>query len=137
MSTTPERKRSLFSLIGDLPGLLMDLVRSEIEQLKQELISKAKHAGIGIGLLVVASAFLFFALGVFIAAAVLGLATVLPAWAAALIVAGAILIIGIVLILVGVSQLKRGNPTPEETIKSVQKDVNTITGIGTGKRAES
>ena len=135
MSTTPERKRSLFGLIGDLPGLLMDLVRSEIEQLKQELISKAKHAGVGIGLLAVAGAFLFFALAVFIAAAVLGLATVLPAWAAALIVGGVILLLGALLIAIGVNQLKRGEPTPTKTIESVQKDVNAIKGIG--KRAGS
>lgn len=136
MSTTPpERKRSLFSLIGDLPRLLGDLVREEIERLKQEMISKAKHAGIGIGLLVVAGAFLFFALGVFIAAAVLGLAVVLPAWAAALIVGGVILLLGALLIAIGIGQLKKGQPTPTQTIESVQKDVNAIKG--TGKRAGS
>lgn len=135
MSTTPERKRSLFSLIGDLPGLLMNLVREEIEQLKQEMISKAKHAGVGIGLLVAAGTFLFFALAVFIAAAVLGLATVLPAWAAALIVGGVILLLGVILIAIGVNQLKQGSPTPTKTIDSIHKDVDAITG--TGKRAES
>ena len=133
MSTTPERKRSLFGLIGDLPGLLADLVRNEIEQLKQEMIAKAKHAGVGLGILVVAGTLLFFALAVFIAAAVLGLATVLPAWAAALIVGGAILLIGALLIAIGVNQLKQGNPTPDKTIESVQKDVRAIKG--TGKRA--
>lgn len=135
MSTTGERKRSLFSLIGDIPGLLSQLVRNEIEQLKQELISSAKHAGVGLGLLVAAGLFLFFALGVFVAAAILGLAVVLPAWAAALIVGGAILLLGVLLILIGVTQLKKGNPTPTETIKSVQEDVNAIKGIG--KRAGS
>jgi len=113
----------------------MDLVRNEIEQLKQELISKAKHAGVGIGLLAVAGAFLFFALAVFIAAAVLGLATVLPAWAAALIVGGVILLLGALFIAIGVNQLKRGEPTPTKTIESVQKDVKAIKG--TGKRAGS
>ena len=135
MATTPERKRSLFSLIGDLPGLLADLVRNEIEQLKKELIASAKHAGVGLGLLVAAGAFLFFALAVFIAAAILGLAVVLPAWAAALIVGGVILLLGALLIAIGVTQLKKGNPTPTETIKSVQQDVKAIKGVG--KRAGS
>lgn len=113
----------------------MDLVRNEIEQLKQELIDKAKHAGVGIGLLVAAGAMLFFALGVFIAAAILGLATVLPAWASALIVGGIILLIAASLIAIGINQLKQGNPTPQKTIDSVQEDVKAITG--TGKRATS
>lgn len=113
----------------------MDLVREEIEQLKQEMISKAKHAGVGVGLLAVAATFLFFALAVFIAAAVLGLATVLPAWAAALIVGGVILVVGAILIAIGVSQLKQADPTPTQTLDSLQKDIGAITG--SGKREES
>lgn len=127
-------KRSLFALIADVPTLLANLVRQELEQLKQELIGKLKHAGIGIGLLAGAGAFLFFALAVLIAAAVLGLAVVLPAWAAALIVGGALLVIAGILVAVGINQLGKGAPAPTKTIASVKKDVNAITGIG--KRAK-
>lgn len=133
------RKRSLFTLIADIPGLITQLVRDEIEQLKQELLGKLRHAGIGVGLLAGAAAFLFFALGVFVAAAILGLATVLPAWAAALIVGGALLVIAIILVLIGIANLKKGAPAPTQTISSVKKDVNAIKGIGSrtspGKRA--
>ena len=127
----PAPRRGLFKLIADIPTLLMDLVRGEIESFKQELIGKLKLAGVGIGLLVGAAAFLFFALLVLIAAAVLGLATVLPAWAAALIVGGAILVIAVILALIGISSLKKGvPPAPTETIKSIKKDVRAIKGIG-------
>jgi hypothetical protein len=128
------RKRSLFTLIAEIPSLLANLVRQELEQLKQELIGKLKHAGIGIGLLAAAGGFLFFALAVLVAAAVLGLAVVLPAWAAALIVAGALLLIAGLLVAIGVSQLRKGAPAPTKTIASVKKDVNAIKGIG--KRAQ-
>lgn len=132
-------KRSLFTLIGDIPRLLMDLVRSEIEGLQKELIGKVKHAGVGIGLIVVAGAFAFFALGVFIAAAVAGLAVVLPLWAATLIVAGALLLIALILIAIGVQQIKKGTPpTPTKTIDSIKQDVRVLKGTGTsgtGKRA--
>ena len=133
--TEPEpRKRSLFTLIADIPTLLVTLVRGELESLKNEIVGKLKSAGIGIGLLVGAGLFAFFALLVLIAAAVLGLATVLPAWAAALIVGGAILVIAIVLALIGVSNLRKGvPPAPTKTISSIKKDVNVIKG--TGKRA--
>ena len=137
MSTTPERKRSLFSLIGDLPGLLMDLVREEIEHLKQEMLEKAKHAGVGVGLLAGAAAFLFFAVGSFITAAILGLSLVVPPWAAALIVGGIILVLAVILGLIGVNQVKKGDPTPTQTLDNIQKDVETITGTGTGLRAGS
>ena len=133
MTGTPEptAKRGLFTLIGNIPGLLMDLVRGEIESFKQELIGKLKLAGVGIGLLVGAATFAFFAVLVLIAAAVLGLATVLPAWASALIIGGVILLIGVVLALIGVGNLKKGvPPAPTETIKSLKKDVRAIKGIG-------
>jgi len=127
-------RRSLFKLIADLPTLLVDLVRGELESLKQEILAKLKHAGIGVGLLLGAALFAFFAVLVLLAAAVLGLATVLPAWAAALIIGGAILLIAVILALVGVSSLKKGvPPAPTETIESIKKDVRTIKG--TGKRA--
>lgn len=138
MTGTPEptAKRGLFTLIGNIPGLLMDLVRGEIESFKQELIGKLKLAGVGIGLLVGAATFAFFAVLVLIAAAVLGLATVLPAWAAALTIGGAVLVIAVILALIGISSLKKGvPPAPTETIKSIKKDVRAIKGIG--KRANS
>lgn len=124
------QKRSLLSLVTSLPGLLAELVRSELEQLKNELIRKLKHAGIGIGLLVGAAVFAFFALGVLVAAAVLGIAVALPGWLAALIVAVALLIVTGILVGIGVAQLKRGvPPTPTRTIRSVKRDVDAVRGI--------
>ena len=123
-------KRSLLRLIVDLPGLLIDQIRNEFELLKQEVVGKLKYAGIGIGLLVAAGCFAFFAMGVLITAAILSLAEVLPGWAAALIVAGALLIITVILVGIGLQQLRRGTPpAPTETITSVKKDINAIKGI--------
>ncbi|MBX3091123.1 MAG: phage holin family protein [Cryobacterium sp.] len=116
-------------MIASLPGLLIDLVKSELDQLKQELLRKLKHAGIGVGLLVAASVFGFFALGVLTAAAILGLAVVLPAWLASLIVAIVLLLIMALLIVMGVGQLRKGTPEPTETISSVRRDVRVIKGL--------
>jgi uncharacterized protein YoxC len=56
---------------------------------------------------------------------------VLPAWAAALVVAAALLAIVAILVGIGVAQVKKGvPPAPTETIASVKKDVNAIKGIG-------
>jgi hypothetical protein len=128
-------KRSLFGLIGDLPGLFADLVRGEIESLKAEIIGKLKHAGIGVGLLAAAGVFAFFAVGVLTAAGILGLAEVLPAWASALIIGGGLLLITIVLALIGLAQLKQGTPpTPDNTITSIKHDVRVIKGTAPTER---
>ena len=124
-------RKSLFSLIADLPRLVIGQVKNEIEQLKAELIAKVKHAGIGVGLFAAAGFMAFFLLAVLIAAAILGLATMLPGWLAALIVAGILLVIVMILVLTGLRQVKQGvPPAPTETIKSVKKDVNVIKGLG-------
>ena len=135
MSNAPTRKKSVFQLVADLPHLVIELVKEEIAHLKDELVGKLKHAGIGIGLFVGAGIFAFFMLMVLLAAAVLGFATFLPAWLSALIVAGILLVLVIILVLVGVAQLTTGvPPPPTETIDSVKRDVNAIKGIG--KRQE-
>lgn len=137
MTSAPRepRKRSLFTLISDVPGLLSALVRDEIEQLKRELLSKAKQAGLGIGLIATAAGMLFFALGVFVSAGVLALAQVLPAWAAALIVGGVLVLIAAGLIAAGAAQVKKGSTGPTESITSIRKDLTAIKG--TGKREGS
>jgi hypothetical protein len=132
MTETERTSRlSIFRLIGNLPGQLIDLVKAELDSLKKEIIGKLVAAGIGIGLLIGAALFAFFLLAVLITAAILGIATALPAWLAALIVAAALLIVVVVLALLGISKLKQGvPPAPTETITSLKKDVNVIKGIG-------
>ena len=131
MNDDATARKSLFSLIADLPRLVIGQVKNEIEQLKAELIAKVKHAGIGVGLFAAAGFMAFFLLAVLIAAAILGLATMLPGWLAALIVAGILLVTVMILVLTGLRQVKQGvPPAPTETIKSVKKDVNVIKGLG-------
>ena len=127
----PARKKSLGELLGELPGLLVTLVKDEIEGLKREITSRLSKLGVGAALFVVAALLGFFALAVLIAAAVLGLATVFEPWAAALIVAGVLLIIVAILVLVGVRSIKKGiPPVPENSVDSLKKDVNAIKGLG-------
>lgn len=132
---TRAQKRSLFSLVAGLPNQLTELVKSEFEQLKAELLRKIKHAGIGVGFLAVAAVFAFFAAGVLTAAAILGLAVVLPAWLATLIVAALLLIIVAIFVMLGLGQLKKTGAEPTATMESVREDVRVIKG--TTKRTTS
>jgi uncharacterized membrane protein len=125
------RTRSLFALISDLPRLLIQLLKAELAHLKAEFAEKAKYAGVGIGLMVVAATLAFFALGTLVAAAILGLAIVLPAWLSALIVAVAILLIAGVLVFAGISSFKRMNGVaPQETLESIHEDAEALKGVG-------
>jgi hypothetical protein len=130
----PARK-SVFKLIGELPGLVSALIRDEIEQIKREAVSRLKVAGIGIGLFVGAAVFGYFALWVLIATAILGIATALPPWLSALIVGVVLLLIAAVLGLLGLSRVKRGvPPVPKEAVDSVKGDVKAFKGVGSYDR---
>ena len=121
--------RPLPELTKDLVAQLRRLVASEIALFKAEMTAKAKAAGIGAGLLVGALLFLFFAFGVLVAAAVLGFALILPAWLAALIVAGILLLIAIVLGLIGWRSLKKGlPPVPDDLGSELSADAKALKG---------
>jgi|GEM_PF-385396 hypothetical protein len=125
------RSRSLVQLVSDLPRLIVDLLKAELNHLKAEFAEKARYAGVGIGLLVVAALLLFFALGVLIAAAILGIAVALPAWAAALIVFGGLVVIAVVLALFGIRSFKKmDGVAPSQTIESVREDADALKGLG-------
>jgi prepilin signal peptidase PulO-like enzyme (type II secretory pathway) len=125
------RAKSLVQLVSDLPRLIVDLLKAELNHLKAEFAEKAKYAAVGIGLLAVAALLLFFALGVLIAAAILGLAVVLPAWAAALIVFGVLVVVAVVLALVGIRSFKKmDGVAPSQTLDSIREDADALKGLG-------
>ena len=127
----PSSRKSLGKLIADVPSLVGQLIRDELDQIKKELVTKLSSLGIGVGLLAGAAFVGFFLFAVLIAAAILGLAVVLPGWLAALIVAAVLLIIAGILALIGISKLKKGvPPVPEKSITSVKNDVRAIKGMG-------
>lgn len=127
----PKSKRSLFVLIGELPGQVSDLVRAELEAFKAEFAGKAKNIGLGVGLFAAAGVFAFFATGVLVALAVIALALVLPLWLATLIVAVALLLVAAVLVLIGVNRVKAATaPDAEGVHASIRHDVDAFKGVG-------
>ena len=132
MTDTRDRKqRSLFGLVGDVPKLVKELVTGELNLLKAEMLTKAKIFGLAAGLLVGALVIVLYAIGVLLTAAVMGLATVMPAWLAALVIAVVMLIVAAILGLIGWKRFKKGLPlTPKRTIDSVKNDINAVKGMG-------
>jgi uncharacterized membrane protein YqjE len=104
------------------------LVRDEVRLGIAELKEKGKHAGIGAGLFSSAGLLGFFALATLIAAAVLALELVVPAWAAALIVAGILLVLAGIAALTGKAEVNRAKPPPERTVENVKRDVDELAG---------
>jgi uncharacterized membrane protein YqjE len=121
--------RPLPELTKDLVAQLRRLVAGEVALFKAEMTKKAKAAGVGAGLLVVALAFVFFALSALVTTAVLAFALILPAWLAALVVAAILLVLAGILALIGRANLKRGMPpVPDDLKQELSDDVKALKG---------
>ncbi|WP_298178638.1 phage holin family protein [Saccharomonospora sp.] len=120
-------QRSVAELVNDLSAQTSRLVRNEMKLARAEMQTKGKRFGLGAGMAGAAGFIALFALGVLVAAAVLALALVLPAWAAALLVGGALLVFAGLLALVGRAQVRQGSPPiPREAVESVRTDIDTV-----------
>jgi uncharacterized membrane protein YqjE len=117
--------------IAALPGTLKLLFRlaprqlnDEIAFAKIELKRKGIQVGVAAAFLAVALVFLLFLLVGLIVAAIMGLATIMPAWLAALLVSAAFLLLALIGGLIGVNRFKKAMPLlPEETIRGIKHDI--------------
>ena len=121
--------RGFFRLIADLPRELSDLVRAEIRLLQSEFASKLRSAGIGIGWVTLGMTMLSLFFTMLVVALILFLSVIMPAWAAALVVAGTVLISGVVFIMIGVASIRKGF-TPFESVDQIATDFKNL-GKGT------
>jgi hypothetical protein len=116
--------RPLPELMKTLADQTATLVRQEIDLAKAEVSEKGKKAGLGAGMFGGAGVIGFLALAALTAAAILGLATALPDWLAALIVGLVYAGVAGVLALQGRNKVQEaGPPIPEQTVDTVKEDV--------------
>lgn len=115
-------ERSIAALLSDLASESVLLVRQELALLKAELHEKFSRVGQGASALTAGGLIAFSGWGVLLAAAVLGLATIWPAWLAALVVAVVVLAIGGGLLLFGKSRLDSQSLAPNRTLRSLRED---------------
>ena len=125
----PAGEEPLGAIVHRLAEQVPDLVRSELRLAQAELAEKGRAAGIGAGLFSVAGLLGLFALGTLVAAGILALDLLLPAWAAALVVAGVLLVAAGAAALLGKKEITHASPpTPERAIAGVKQDVAAIKG---------
>lgn len=126
-ATSNPADKSVGELVRNLSEDLSRLVRDEIHLAQAEVGEKAKKAGIGIGAFGGAGVVALYGLGVLIAAAVLALALVVPAWLSALIIGVVLFVIAGIAALVGRKKLQQAAPpVPTRAIATTKADVAEI-----------
>mgnify|MGYP001549910546 CR=1 FL=1 len=124
----PTADAPIGELLSQFSAQTSRLVRDEMKLAQKEFQESARHAGVGAGLISVAGVLAVLGLATLIAAAVAGLALVLPVWAAALIVGVVLLAIAGVGALVSRREVERVTPAVPQTVESVKKDFDEVKG---------
>ena len=126
-TTTTASDPSTGELLAAFSEQAGELVRQELRLAQAEMKQKGRGLGAGIGMLGGSGALAVYGIGVLLAAAVLGLATAMPGWLAALIVGAVLLAVAGIAALIGKSRITEAvPPSPERTISNAQKDVATL-----------
>lgn len=119
--------QSAFGLLRRLTDELTTLLRQELALASAEISRSVRVMLAGAASVAVGGAVLFTGLLAMLAAAVLGLATVLHPWLAALLIGAAVAVIGVVLVLIGVRSLDPSTLKPSRTAESLRRDKDLIT----------
>ena len=113
---------SLGELFGRLSSDLGELMRSEMELARVEIREEAARPGRAAGMLGAGGLIAYLGLALVATAAAWGLAEVIDAGWAFLIVGLVVGAIGAVLVLMGRDRLREVRPVPEETVETLKED---------------
>jgi uncharacterized membrane protein YqjE len=127
MSDT-RHEESTADLVKRAADEISTLVRDELALAKAEMAEKAGRAGRGVGLFGGAGLVSLYGILGVLTGIVLLLGKAMTYWGAALLVGVVLLVVAGVLALVGRSEVRQATPpVPEEAVRGVRADIDTVT----------
>lgn len=117
-----KHERSLGQLFTDLMNGTRTLLQQEVQLVKAETTEKVTRLGKDIAVLAVGGAIAYAGLLALVAAAVIGLAAIVPAWLAALIVGLVVAGVGLGMVQQGRKNMNLEKLSPRKTVESLQED---------------
>jgi uncharacterized membrane protein YqjE len=120
---TPQIQRSVPEVLQDIVGNLQEIIRSEFRLAKTEVKEEASRAAKPVAALGAGLVLGFYGIGFLLLASVYGLSMVMAGWLAALIVGAVLAVVAMGLISSSSKKLKRVNPTPNKTMRSIEENV--------------
>ena len=126
MQPQMKQDRPLGDLFSELANETSTLVKQEVALAKAEFSQKASQVGRNVGFLVVGGAVAYAAFLALMAAAIIGLAQVMPGWGAALIVGVVVAAVAGLLIYKALSALRAADPVPRQTVETLKEDAQWV-----------
>jgi len=118
-----ERERPLKDVVQGIIGNVQDIIRAEVRLAKAELGDQAAKARSALTVMGVGALAGIYSVALLLVTCVLALATTMPAWMAALIVAVVTGIVAAALTSIGLKRFRTLHPTPDKAIHSVKENV--------------
>jgi len=116
-------ERSAGEIMQDVVRDVGEVVRGEVRLARAEMSEKARQAGKAGGFFGGAAVCGLMAVAAMVAAAIAGLALVMPLWLAALIMGVLLACIGGAMFAGGRAKMKEIQPVPERTVQTIKDDV--------------
>ena len=126
MQPQMKQDRPLGELFSELANETSTLVKQEVALAKVEIAQKASQVGRNVGFLVVGGAVAYAAFLALMAAVIIGLARVMPAWGAALLVGVVVAAAAGLLIYKALSALRAADPVPRQTVETLKEDAQWV-----------
>lgn len=112
--------RPFSSLVQDIIGSVREIIRLELRLARAEVAESLSAMRSAVIVMVIGALALVVAAELFVVSALFALATVMPPWVAALVLAGVAVLAGIICLVAGKKFLAQVQP-PKRTIASVQE----------------
>lgn len=129
--TNGRHTRGLGTAVKEVAERVSAIVRLELELASMEIQRKIKSLGLGIAFAVGALIFLVFMVGFAYATIAAALATVMPTWAALLVVTGILLLKAAVLGILALNRIRKGTPpVPEQAIREAKLTTEALKSNG-------
>ena len=126
VATSDASELSTAQLVSRMTEQTSTLVRTEVQLAKAEIQRTVTDVGKGAGLFGGAGVTALYGVGALIATAILGLATIVDAWLAALIVTVVLFAVAGVLAVAGKKKVAQAPPPVEATKRNVAKDIAAV-----------
>lgn len=129
--TDGRQTRGLGTAVKEVAERVSAIVRLELELASMEIQRKLKSLGLGIAFAVGAAIFLVFMIGFAYATIAAALATVMPTWAALLVVTGILLLKVAVCAILAINRIRKGTPPiPEQAIREAKLTTEALRSDG-------
>lgn len=126
----PPAEAPVGELLTRLSTQTSRLVRDEMQLARNEIRDSMRHAAKGAGLVSAAGVTAFLGAATLVAAAVAGLAQVLPVWASALIIGVVLLAAAAVAAMLSRREAEQATPAAPQTTASIRRDIQEVREAG-------